>query len=86
MSGQMAPHTIHNLTDVILVNMGCEDACAMIAVFAEDMRLEDKRSDAEGNLCYSKQDLDLVKGCQDTDAEAAGPFEVTRWFRPGTWL
>ena len=71
MSGQMAPHIIHNLTDVILVKMGCEDACAMIAVLAEDMRVEDERSDAEGNLCYSKQDLDLVNGCQDTNAEAA---------------
>ena len=68
MSGQMAPHTIHNLTDINLVKMGCEDACAMIA---EDMRVEDERSDAEGNLCYGKQDLDLVNGCQDTNAEAA---------------
>ena len=66
MSGQMAPHTIHNLSDVILVKMGCEDACAMIAVLAEEMRV-----DFEGNLCYSKQDLDLVNGCQDTNAEAA---------------
>ena len=58
-------------TDINLVKMGCEDACAIIPVTEEDIRVEDEGAYAEGNFRYDRQDLDLVNGCQDTRADKA---------------
>ena len=69
---QMTRNTIHNVTDINLMKIGCEDASAIVTDTAEDIRVEDEGANAEGNnLRYGRQDLDLVNGCQDTNAEAA---------------
>ena len=36
-----------NITDINLVKIGCEDACAVITVTAEDLRVEDEGANAE---------------------------------------
>ena len=42
MSDQMARNTIHNVTDINLMKIGCEDAGAMITMTAEDIRVEEE--------------------------------------------